>query len=172
MQNAEPLDELVQAVLEARDKKGAKTPVLVKIAPDLDQGQCEAIARVAMDRLIDGLVVSNTSTGLRHGLVSPSAGELGGLSGDPLFSLSTQVLATMYRLTDGRVTLIGVGGISSGADAYAKIRAGASLTEFYTALVYNGPGLIQRIHNDLAALLKQDGFSSVDEAVGTASQTS
>jgi len=172
MQNAEPLDELVQAVLGGRDEKGAKTPVLVKIAPDLDQAQCEAIARVALDRPIDGLVVSNTSTGLRDGLVDPSAGELGGLSGDPLFSLSTQVLATMYRLTQGRVTLIGVGGISSGADAYAKIRAGASLTELYTALVYNGPGLIQRIHNDLAALLKQDGFSSVADAVGTASEPS
>jgi dihydroorotate dehydrogenase len=170
MQNAEPLDELVQAVLGARDESGWPTPVVVKIAPDLDPSGCEAIARVVLDRSVDGLVVSNTSTGLRDGLTGTNAGEAGGLSGDPLFALSTQVLADMYRLTEGRVTLIGVGGISSGADAYAKIRAGASLTELYTALVYNGPGLIQRIHNELAALLKQDGFSSVAEAVGTASQ--
>jgi len=171
MQKGKPLDELLQAVLGARDEAGSTTPVLVKISPDLDPAGCEAIARVTMDRSIDGLVISNTSTGLRDGLTCTNAGEVGGLSGDPLFSLSTQVLANMYRLTEGRVTLIGVGGISSGADVYAKIRAGASLTELYTALIYNGPSLIKRIHNEMATLLKQDGFSSVAEAVGTASQS-
>ena len=167
MQEPEPLDALVQAVLGARDAAGTKTPVLVKIAPDLDPAGCEGIARVALDRSIDGLVVGNTSVGLRDKLRSRHAGQAGGLSGAPLFSLSTRVLADIYRLTEGRVTLIGVGGISSGADVYEKIRAGASLTELYTALVYNGPRLIGRIHTELAALLDRDGFSSVEAAVGT-----
>ena len=167
MQGPERLDAMVQAVLGALDAAGTKTPVLVKIAPDLDPAGCKGIARVALDRSIDGLVVGNTSIGLRDNLRSRYAGQVGGLSGAPLFSLSTRVLADMYRLTGGRVTLIGVGGISSGADVYEKIRAGASLTELYTALVYNGPGLIGRIHTELAALLERDGFSSAEAAVGS-----
>ena len=168
MQNAGPLNRLLEAVLEARDASGASTPVLVKIAPDLGPSEREAIAQVALDRNIAGLVVSNTSTGLRDGLRGGHRRESGGLSGAPLFPLSTEVLGDMYRLTKGRMPLIGVGGIFSGADAYEKIRAGASLTELYTALIYNGPGLIARIHDELAELLQQHGFSSVAAAVGTA----
>ncbi len=168
MQSSGPLNTLLEAVTAARDASGASTPVLVKIAPDLSPAEREAIAQVSLDQDIAGLVVGNTSVGLRDGLQSAHRGETGGLSGAPLFPLSTEVLADMYRLTNGRVTLIGVGGISSGADAYAKICAGASLTELYTALIYDGPGLIDRIHNELAALLQRDGFSSVAAAVGTA----
>ena len=101
------------------------------------------------------------------GLVGRHRGETGGLSGRPLFEPSTAVLADLYRLTEGRLPLIGVGGISSGADAYAKIRAGASLVQLYTALVYAGPRLVGRINRDLAGRLRADGFSSVAEAVGS-----
>ena len=162
------MDDLVIGVLEARNEFRSSTPVLVKISPDINQAESEAIAGVIMDRSVDGLVVGNTSTSLRDGLTGVNSDEVGGLSGPPLFPLSTQVLRKMYRLTKGKVTLIGVGGISSGADVYEKITAGATLTELYTALVYKGPGLIQRIHDELAILLKRDGFSSVEAAVGSA----
>jgi dihydroorotate dehydrogenase len=95
-----------------------------------------------------------------------AAGEAGGLSGKPLFAASTALLAEMYRLTEGRLPLIGVGGVASAADAYAKIRAGASLVQLYTALVYAGPRLLGAIKSGLAALLRRDGFASVAEAVG------
>ena len=168
LQASEALGALIQAAQVAIDASAAGTPLLVKIAPDLDAGEREAIAAVALDRDLAGLIVGNTSAGLRQGLASAKAKEQGGLSGSPLFPLSTAVLADMHRLTRGRLTLIGVGGIGSGADAYAKIRAGASLTQLYTALIYSGPGLIARIHQELAGLLDRDGFASVAEAVGTA----
>ena len=115
---------------------------------------------------IDGLIVGNTTTSRPPDLRSRHARESGGLSGRPLFALSTELLREVYRLTEGRLPLIGVGGIASGADAYAKIRAGASLVQLYTALIYHGPGLIGRIKHDLAACLRADGFATVAAAVG------
>ncbi len=166
LQGREALAELVSAILEARAETGRRTPLLVKIAPDLNREDRADIAAVARDTGIDGLVVSNTTVARPDGLPPGLAAEAGGLSGRPLMAPSTALLAEMAQLTEGRLPLIGVGGVASGADAYAKIRAGASLVQLYTALVYGGPALITEIKRELAARLRADGFSSVQEAVG------
>ena len=114
---------------------------------------------------IEGLIVSNTTIA-RPAAQERACGESGGLSGKPLFAPSTEILAEMRRRLDGAVTLVGVGGISSGADAYAKIRAGASLVQLYTALVFEGPGLVARIKRELLDCLARDGFANVTEAIG------
>jgi dihydroorotate dehydrogenase len=143
-------------------------PLLVKIAPDLMPGEAEDIAEVALAAGIDGLVVANTTVARPSGLKGRHAGEAGGLSGRPLFAPSTALLADMYRLTRGRLPLVGVGGIADAADAYAKIRAGASLVQLYTALVFAGPALVGRIKRGLVELLRQDGYADIAAAVGTA----
>ena len=160
------LAELLSAVLEARDGSGAPAPLLVKIAPDLSSDERADIATVALSTGIDGIIVSNTTVAPPPGLRGPAAGEAGGLSGRPLFEASTALLGDIYRLTEGKLPLIGVGGVASGADAYAKIRSGASLVQLYTALVFAGPALLGEIKNELAVLLRRDGFASVAEAVG------
>jgi dihydroorotate dehydrogenase len=174
LQRKSEVSALIEAVQAARDEVRAdpatRPPLLLKIAPDLTQQEREDLAAVAISSRIDGLIVSNTTVARPDDLASPVAHEPGGLSGAPLFRASTALLAEMHRLTAGRVPLIGAGGVSSGADAYAKIRAGASLVQFYTALVYHGPGLVGRIKRDLAALLRRDGFASVAAAVGTAEE--
>ena len=142
---------------------------MLKIAADLSQEERRDIAEVACAAGIDGLVVANTTVARPGGLKSRYGSEAGGLSGRPLFVQSTALLAEMHRLTDGRLPLIGVGGIADAADAYAKIRAGASLVQLYTALVFAGPDLVGQIKSGLASLLKSDGFGSIAEAVGTAS---
>jgi dihydroorotate dehydrogenase len=160
---------LLQAVIEARGALGLDhpPPLLLKVAPDLAEREVEDLAEVAVDARLDGLIVSNTTILRPASLVSANAPEPGGLSGRPLFEPSTRLLGEFYRLTRGKVPLIGVGGIASGADAYAKIRAGASLVQLYTALIYHGPALVGRIKRDLAALLRRDGFASVGDAVGS-----
>jgi dihydroorotate dehydrogenase len=162
LQNREDLTMLLKALADAR-----KTPIplLLKIAPDLDGPALDDIADVVRLRGIEGVIVSNTTIA-RPALKSAHAGESGGLSGKPLFVPSTEILRQMRRRLGKSVVLVGVGGVSSGADAYAKIRAGASLVQLYTALVYRGPGLIARIKEELAALLKRDGFDHVADAVG------
>jgi dihydroorotate dehydrogenase len=160
------LDTLLRQLLAARDETGSRAPLLVKIAPDLSSEERRDIAAVALATQIDGIVVANTTVARPPGLRSAAAAETGGLSGRPLFEPSTALLAEMFRLTEGRLPLIGVGGVASAADAYAKIRAGASLVQLYTALVFAGPGLLGRIKSGLAALLRRDGFASVTEAVG------
>jgi dihydroorotate dehydrogenase len=162
------LASLLERLTKVRDETGCRVPLLVKVAPDLSSEECGDIAQVALETGIDGLVVSNTTVDRPPGLVSSHAQEAGGLSGRPLFNLSTAVLAEMYRLTQGRLPLIGVGGIASAEDAYAKIRAGASLIQLYTALVFAGPALVGQIKSGLASLLARDGFASMAEAVGTA----
>ena len=141
-------------------------PILVKVAPDLDEVQKQEIARAVLAEGADGLIISNTTLSRPRGLKSKHQNETGGLSGAPLLALSTDVLGDFYRLTGGTIPLVGVGGIASGEDAYKKIRAGASLVQLYTALIYQGPGLIKRIKSELSALLVADGFGSVSEAVG------
>ena len=141
-------------------------PLLLKVAPDLSEDDKRDIAEVALEKDLDGLIATNTTLARPEGLSGANRDEKGGLSGRPLFEPSTRVLADFHRLTQGRLTLIGVGGISSGADAYAKIRAGASLVQLYTALVYEGPDLASRINRDLGALLERDGFANVSDAVG------
>lgn len=164
------LEALLDRVLAARKSACAghdrPTPLLLKIAPDLAPEDTADIAEVALARALDGLIISNTSVDLRGGLKSRHAGEPGGLSGRPLFARSTALLRDVYRLTKGQMPLVGVGGVASGADAYAKMRAGASLVELYTALVFEGPGLVGRIKAELAARLAADGFERVSDAVG------
>ena len=143
-----------------------KTPLLLKIAPDLIEDDLKDIANTAMFGGLDGLIVSNTTVARPESLKSSYAKQLGGLSGQPLFDASTAILRRMYALTYGRVPIIGVGGISSGLDAYLKIRAGASLVQLYSALVYQGPALVTNIKRDLIELLARDGFKSISQAVG------
>jgi len=168
LQRRATLASLLERLLEVREETGCRVPLLVKIAPDLTSQEREDIAHVALETGIDGLIVSNTTIERRPALVSSQAQQAGGLSGRPLFAASTALLAEMYRLTQGRLPLIGVGGIASAEDAYAKIRAGASLVQLYTALVFAGPALVGQIKSGLVSLLRRDGFSSIAEAVATA----
>ena len=166
LQRRDILGDLLRQVVAARDETAPGTPLLVKIAPDLTEPERADIAALAPETGIDGIVVANTTVARPPDLRSPHAREAGGLSGRPLFAPSTALLAEIYRLTGGVIPLIGVGGVASAADAYAKIRAGASLVQLYTALVFRGPALVGRIKRGLADLLRRDGFSSVGEAVG------
>ncbi len=168
LQSRDALDALVATVekaLAAAMPKDAP-PLLLKIAPDLTHEDMRDIAAVALGRNVAGLIVSNTTIARPPTLNSRHRGETGGLSGKPLFAPSTDVLATMYRQLEGRLPLIGVGGIAAGHDAYLKIRAGASLVQLYTALVFQGPRLVADIRRDLAARLRADGFARVQDAIG------
>ena len=168
LQGPEALSRIVDATSQAlmRACADGPPPILVKIAPDLTERDRADIASVARDGAVAGLIIANTTIGRPAGLRSRYRTESGGLSGKPLFKSATELLADMYRLTGGTVPLIGVGGIASGHDAYRKIRAGASLIQVYTAFVYQGPVLIHRIKDELAALLHADGYDEVDAAVG------
>ncbi len=159
-------DELEAILAAVRAAAPSLPPLLLKIAPDLSPEDLEAVCEVAQAEKLDGLIVGNTTISRPDSLRSAHRGETGGLSGAPLFALSTEVLRRTYRLTGGGLPLIGTGGVASGEDAYAKIRAGASLVQLYSALVYQGPGLIGRIKRELAELLARDGFASVGAAVG------
>ncbi|ETW13608.1 dihydroorotate dehydrogenase 2 [Roseivivax marinus] len=166
LQGKAALGALLDGVIAARDALERRVPVFLKIAPDLDAEGLKDVAEVALAHGADAIVATNTTLS-RDGLRSAHASETGGLSGAPLFGRSTRVLARLSQLTGGRLPLIGVGGIATGADAYAKIRAGASAVQLYTALVYEGIGLVPRIVQELDGLLARDGFGSVADAVGT-----
>jgi dihydroorotate dehydrogenase len=166
LQNRDELTRLLDVLTDVRGKKTLHLPILLKIAPDLDAHALDEIADVVRASGIEGLIVSNTTTA-RPPLRSAHAEETGGLSGKPLFLPSTQILAEMHRRLNGAVTLVGVGGIAGGEDAYAKIRAGAVLVQLYSALVFQGPGLVKRIKRELLQCLERDGFANVTEAVGT-----
>ena len=141
-------------------------PLLLKIAPDLTAEDKADIADVCLAVGVAGIIATNTTIARPEGLMGAARGEAGGLSGRPLFGPSTAVLSDLYRLTEGKLPLIGVGGVTSGADAYRKIRAGASLVQLYTALAYRGPALVGRIKKELAQLLREDGFETLAAAVG------
>ena len=166
LQGKAALEALLRGVMEARATLRVAIPVFLKIAPDLDPSEIEDIAEVALSSGISGIIATNT-TKSRAGLQSAHRDEMGGLSGAPLFEMSTRVLAQLSRLTDGKLPLIGVGGVGSAEQAYAKIRAGASAVQLYTALVYGGLSLAAQIARGLDELLARDGFSIVAEAVGT-----
>jgi dihydroorotate dehydrogenase len=148
LQQAAALDELLTRVMEARDRAALRRPLLLKIAPDLSLEELDAIVRVARDRKIDGMIVSNTTIS-RPSLASSYANESGGLSGRPLFDLSTRMLAETHRRVEGQFPLIGVGGIDGAETALAKLDAGATLVQLYSALVFDGPELIARIKRGL-----------------------
>lgn len=166
LQGKAALSALLAGVMEARERLERPIPVFLKIAPDLDEAGLDDIADVARESGIDAVIATNTTLA-RDGLKSAHRDEMGGLSGAPLFEKSTRVLAQLSTRLDGAVPIIGVGGISSAEDAYAKIRAGASAVQFYTALVYGGLSLAAEIANGLDALLARDGHDSVAQAVGT-----
>lgn len=170
LQQKSQLSELMAAVTRKRDElagQGVRKPVLYKIAPDLTPGNKEDIVEVALAHHVDGLIISNTTVTRPDSLKSSHAPEKGGLSGKPLFALSTDTLSDIYKLSGNKIPLIGVGGISSAEDAYEKIKAGASLVQLYSALVYQGFGLVKQINKGLITLLERDGFKHISEAVGT-----
>lgn len=161
------LDELIARVLEARSAENLATRVLLKIAPDIDDIQLDDIVEVARGRAIDGMIVSNTTIARPVTLKEQTlAGETGGLSGKPLFRASTIVLAKTYLRVEGAFPLVGVGGISSGEDAVAKIAAGASLVQLYSALVYRGPGLIGEIKTAILRALDRENAAGIADLVG------
>jgi dihydroorotate dehydrogenase len=163
LQHGAALAELLAACIAAR----GTTPLFLKVAPDLDTAAIDGVARAAIQAGVDAIVIGNTTVS-RPPLASARAGETGGLSGAPLRPLARTRLADFRTATGGRLPLVAAGGIDSGAEAYARIRAGASLVQLYSALVFEGPGLPVRIVRDLAALLARDGFATVADAVGTA----
>ena len=165
LQGGEALSALLAGVMEACSWLPSPIPIFLKIAPDLSDAELSEIADVAQSAGLSGIIATNTTLD-RDGLQSPHKGEAGGLSGAPLFEKSTRVLAKLSHLTKGEMPLIGVGGISTAQDAYAKICAGASVVQIYSALVYSGLSLIPDIAHELDILLEQDGFASVSEAVG------
>ncbi|HEY8003994.1 MAG TPA: quinone-dependent dihydroorotate dehydrogenase [Phenylobacterium sp.] len=167
LQTQAALDELLGRLAQARETlpEAGQAPMFLKVAPDLQDAEIEAIVETCVAHGLAGIMVSNTTVS-RPKLASPHAEEPGGLSGAPLMGLSTEVLGAFAQAAAGRLALVGVGGIGSGADAYAKIRAGACAVQLYSALVFGGPGLVGRIKRELAARLKADGFRSVGEAVG------
>ncbi|MCW5771087.1 MAG: quinone-dependent dihydroorotate dehydrogenase [Rhodospirillaceae bacterium] len=168
LQGRAELTAILTAVRAAIRLTAATPPLLLKIAPDLAEADLAEIAEVAGELAVDGVIVSNTTIRRPDRLRSPHRVEAGGLSGAPLKPFALETLRAMRRFTGGRIPLIGVGGIASGADAYDFIRAVAALIQLYTALVYDGPGLVARVKRDLAQFLRRDGFASVGDAVGAA----
>ncbi len=166
LQGAEALSVLLQGVIAARDGLARRIPVFLKIAPDLSEQELADIAQVAQAVRLDGIIATNTTV-TRKGLKSARSGEKGGLSGAPLFDKSTRVLARLSYLTQDNIPLIGVGGIFSAEDAYAKLRAGASAVQLYSALTYQGLSLVGQINRGLLALMDRDGFGQMPEVTGT-----
>lgn len=166
LQGPAALSALLAGVMEARAVLATPIPVFLKIAPDLTGDELAQIAEVALSAGLAGIIATNTTLD-RAGLISAHNTEAGGLSGAPLFEKSTRVLAQLSALTGGKLPLIGVGGIETADQAYAKIRAGASAVQIYTAMVYHGLSLAARIAHGIDALLARDGFASVAQAVGT-----
>lgn len=167
LQTKAALDELLGRLVATADSlpQGVAVPMFLKVAPDLEDGEVEAISDTVAKHGLAGVIVSNTTIS-RPPLQSRRRGEAGGLSGAPLLGLSTDMLGRFHQAAAGRFVLVGAGGVASGADAYAKLRAGASAVQLYSALAYDGPGLIVRIKRELAQRLRADGFRSVAEAVG------
>lgn len=166
LQQAAQLDDLLARTLEARDHAAVRRPLLLKIAPDLAPGNLDDIVRVARARKVDGMIVSNTTISRPATLREAAAKETGGLSGRPLFDLSTRMLAQTFLRVDGQFPLVGVGGIDSAETAFAKVEAGATLLQIYSALVFEGVGLVSRIKRGIAGRLTKEGQESLAPVVG------
>jgi dihydroorotate dehydrogenase len=169
LQAADALDDLLARVLEARDRaaeRHGRKPVLLKIAPDLSMQELDAIVTAARTKKIEGLIVSNTTVTKPDSLCDAANNESGGLSGKPLFALSTRMLAEAYLRVERQFPLIGVGGVDSAAAAFAKIEAGATLVQLYTALVFHGPGLIGEIKCGLLRMLAENNYPRLADAIG------
>lgn len=171
LQKADQLDSLLKALKERQktleEKNKKYTPLLLKIAPDLTRQEQEAVAAISVANQIDGLIVSNTTTARPSNLISRYKNEQGGLSGKALLDKSDEVLKNIYLLTRGRIPIIGVGGISSAEDVYHKISLGASLVQIYTAFVYQGFSLVEKIKFDLSKKIAAEGFNNISEVIGS-----
>ncbi|HTW36387.1 MAG TPA: quinone-dependent dihydroorotate dehydrogenase [Rhizomicrobium sp.] len=166
LQNKSELEHLLALLTDARAKMASRVPLLLKIAPDIDPSGADDIASVSLASGIEGLIVGNTTIARSASLKSREAQQSGGLSGAPLFAPSTALLRAMRQRVGTRLVLVGAGGIASGGDVYAKIRSGASLVQLYTALAYEGPGLVLRLKRELLDCLARDGLAQVRDAVG------
>ncbi|HWD50054.1 MAG TPA: quinone-dependent dihydroorotate dehydrogenase [Rhizomicrobium sp.] len=166
LQNKDELKLLLSTLTKARARSGSRVPILLKIAPDVSPEALDDIAGVVLGSGTEGIIATNTTIARPSTLKSKYAAESGGLSGKSLFTPSTAILRALRQRIGDKLVLIGVGGISNGSDAYAKIRAGASLVQLYSALAYDGPSLIARIKNELLACIVRDGFSNIGEAIG------
>ncbi|MFZ4761637.1 MAG: quinone-dependent dihydroorotate dehydrogenase [Alphaproteobacteria bacterium] len=172
LQQSKQLSELLIAVNSTRKQLPNHPPILLKLAPDLDDQDLAEVAESCLEAqqqgLIDGVIISNTTITRPDYLPTDFAGQVGGLSGQPLAELAYNRLYCFYQLTAGKIPLVAAGGVNSGVEAYRRIKAGASLVQIYTGLIFKGTGLIKEIHKTLALQLQQDGFSSLAEAVGSA----
>ena len=169
IQEAEILEEFIDAVNEQRNLLGKKN-LFLKIAPDLTKKQLENICKISLKYNINGLIIANTTIARENLTNKKFSSETGGLSGQPIFAKSNQMIAAAYKILQGRIPIIGVGGVSSAADAYHKIKLGANLVQIYTALIYEGLNLATEINQDLVKLLKQDGHKNISAAIGILSK--
>jgi len=171
LQNENQLDLFLSEILrkknELKNLHKKNTPILLKVAPDLSESEQEKIAATVVKNKIDGIIVSNTTIDRDLNLKSKNAFEAGGLSGAPLFKKSNDALKNFYKFTEGKIPLIGVGGISSAVDAYEKIKCGASLVQIYSAFIYQGFGLVEEIKKELSKKISDDGFKNISEAIGS-----
>lgn len=171
LQNEDNLSDFLEKIMSGKKQlieknNGKNTPIFLKIAPDLSEKEQENIVKIVLKNQIDGVIISNTTIDRNLDLSSKNIIQSGGLSGKPLFEKSNQVLKNFYQLTNGKVVLIGVGGVFNALDAYEKIKLGASLVQIYTGFIYEGFGLVEKIKKDLDLLLKKDGFDNISQAIG------
>ncbi|ESN99829.1 hypothetical protein HELRODRAFT_101454 [Helobdella robusta] len=170
LQGKAKLEKLLQKIVDCRNSLPAdsRRPLLVKLSPDLTADDMKDVAEVVLKPKfgVDGLIISNTTVDRSMKLLSSNRIEVGGLSGEPLKDISTNAIKRMYLLTSGKLPIIGVGGVSSGEDAYKKIRAGASLVQIYSALALQGPSIVARINNELSEILKKEGVTNVADVIG------
>lgn len=166
----ENLKKLLSKILNTKKYLSSNTPVILKISPDINDGDIDMICKNILEFNLDGLVLTNTSVKLRENLVNKQKNEMGGVSGTPIKDTSNLIIKKFFKTLKAKVPIIGVGGINSGISAYEKIRAGASLLQLYTGLVYKGPFVVRAIKQELVELLRSDGFSSLQKAVGVDSE--
>ncbi len=160
------LSEISKKKNELKNTHQKNTPILLKVSPDLSLDEQEKIAATVIKNKIDGMIISNTTIDRALNLKSTNSSQAGGLSGSPLFKKSTEVLKNFYKFTEGKIPLIGVGGVSSADDVYEKIKCGASLVQIYSAFIYQGFGMVEKIKKELSDKLQKDGFSNISEAIG------
>ena len=166
LEQKDNLDKLVKKISLFKRKNSVNIPVFLKIDPDISKNQLGDISDIVLSSRIDGVIISNTSIQRSNELISKHASEKGGISGLPIKETSNKLLKDFYILTNGKIPLIGVGGISNGKDAYERILNGASLIQLYTSLIYKGPSIVNKIKEELVYLLKRDNYKSLDQAVG------
>ncbi len=168
LQQKDNIEKLIKNINKKKSQIDSinKKPILIKISPDLNDDQLRDIALISLANNVDGLILTNTTTSRPKNFSKFYHDLKGGLSGQPLYSLSNVLIKKMYSLTNGQIPIIGVGGIANGSDCYEKIKSGASLTQIYTTLIYSGPGIVSKIKNELVDLIKTDGYKTISEVIG------